>query len=117
MLVNLYGISVTEEAVAASMQAAVESARQIGYPVVLKAISTDIVHKSDLGGVKLDLADDEAVRTAWGDIHDTVDENLEGCLVAKMEQGGAELILGIINDPDLARWCCWVWWVGRRIDR
>ena len=99
-LVNLYGISVTEEAVALSMQTAVESARQIGYPVVLKAISPDIVHKSDVGGVKLDLADDEAVRTAWGDIHDTVDENLEGCLVAKMVQGGAELILGIINDPE-----------------
>lgn len=99
-LVGRYGISVTEESVATSMEAAVESARQIGYPVALKAISREIVHKSDIGGVKLDLTNDESVRTTWREIHAALDDNLEGCLVAKMEQGGAEIILGVINDPE-----------------
>ncbi|WP_038204716.1 acetate--CoA ligase family protein [Xenophilus azovorans] len=98
------GISVPREEVVASADEAVRSARATGYPVVLKIASEDIAHKTEIGGVALDLADDEAVRQAYGRIMDNARTRapaarLGGVLVAPMVRGGVELIAGVSRDP------------------
>ena len=98
------GISVPREEVVGSADEAVRSARATGYPVVLKIASEDIAHKTEIGGVALDLADDEAVRQAYGRIMDNARTRapaarLDGVLVAPMAHGGVELIAGVSRDP------------------
>ncbi len=102
-LLRSYGIPLAREARAGDVDAAAAAARTIGYPVALKGIARDLVHKSDAGAVKLDLRDEAAVREAWQAIaaavrgkHGTA---LDGCLVQEMARGGAELIVGIRRDP------------------
>jgi acetyl-CoA synthetase (ADP-forming) len=102
-LLSLYGIALPREAVARDVDAAVTAARGIGFPVALKGIARDLVHKSDAGAVQLDLRDDAAVRAAWQAIAAAVASKhssaIEGCLVQEMVRGGAELIVGIRRDP------------------
>ncbi len=64
-LLAAYGIPVTQPVAAATPEEAVRAAGEVGYPVVLKIHSPDITHKTDVGGVALDLADAEAVRAAF----------------------------------------------------
>ena len=99
-LVGRYGLPIVVEAVADSVETAVELGARIGYPVVLKGISPELVHKSDIGAVKLHLGTENDIRGAWHDIHAALDETFSGCLVARMEQGEAEVIMGVINDPE-----------------
>jgi acyl-CoA synthetase (NDP forming) len=98
------GISVLREEVVASAEEAVRSARATGYPVVLKIASEDIAHKTEIGGVALDLKDDDAVRQAYGRLMDNARQHaprarLDGVLVAPMASGGVELIAGVSRDP------------------
>ena len=99
------GLDVVEERLATTADQAVVAAEAIGYPVVMKVVSADILHKSDVGGVKLKLADAAAVRIAFEDIQRTVKKamakaKIEGCLVAPMVSGrGVETIIGVTNDP------------------
>lgn len=98
------GLAVTRELLASSEDEAVASAGQIGFPVVLKVASPDILHKSDAGGVKTGLADAEAVRSAYSDIMEAVKEkhpsaNIQGVLVQEMVEGGVETIVGVANRP------------------
>ena len=99
------GLDVVEERLATTADQAVVAAEAIGYPVVMKVVSADILHKSDVGGVKLKLADAAAVRIAFADIQRTVKKamakaKIEGCLVAPMVSGrGVETIIGVTNDP------------------
>ena len=84
---------------------AVAAANEIGYPVVLKAQSPDLSHKSDAGGVVLGLADEVALREGWHQLHANVAAArpgllLDGVLVEKMGRRGTELIVGARNDPD-----------------
>jgi acyl-CoA synthetase (NDP forming) len=102
-LLGRYGIPLVREAVARDPEGAVAAARRFGFPVVLKGIAEGLVHKSDLGAVKLDLGDDEAVRAAWAAIADSLTRELPagaftGCLVQEMARGEAELIVGIKRD-------------------
>lgn len=81
------------------------AASEIGYPVVLKAQSPDLSHKSDAGGVVLGLADEVALREGWHQLHANVAAArpglvLDGVLVEKMGRRGTELIVGARNDPD-----------------
>ncbi|MBS0450652.1 MAG: acetate--CoA ligase family protein [Proteobacteria bacterium] len=97
------GISVPREEVVASADEAVRSAQATGYPVVLKIASEDIAHKTEIGGVALDLQDDAAVRDAYERILANAKKNapaarLDGVLVAPMVRGGVELIAGISRD-------------------
>jgi acyl-CoA synthetase (NDP forming) len=92
--------------VAASPDEAVAAARAIGYPVVLKAVSAEITHKSDAGAVRLGLASDEDVRAAYDEIVLNVaayrpGTEIAGMLVGRQVAGGLELVLGIQNDPDM----------------
>ncbi|MEJ2069922.1 MAG: acetate--CoA ligase family protein [Syntrophobacterales bacterium] len=99
------GIPVAAAPLAKTPEEAVSLARQFGYPVVLKVASPDIPHKSDVGGVHLNLANDEAVRQAFQDILATIhlhDRKLQvdGVSVSPMAKlGGLEVILGTITDP------------------
>ena len=98
------GIQSAPEQACDSADAAVAAAEQFGFPVVMKILSPDILHKSEIGGVLLNVADAAAVRDGYDlliarakDAAPTA--RIEGVLVAKQLQGGVECILGIHRDP------------------
>ncbi len=98
------GLPVIDERLATTEDDAVAVAQAIGYPVVMKLLSPDILHKSDIGGVKLNLQDADAVRDAFEAIMGagaTVSgARIDGCIVAPMVSGeGVETILGVTMDP------------------
>ncbi|MBC4014960.1 acetate--CoA ligase family protein [Siccirubricoccus deserti] len=98
------GVPVVEERRAATADAAAEQATALGFPVVLKLDSPDIAHKTEVGGVRLHLADADAVRGAFGAIMSSAKAHaptarLDGVLVQRMAQKGVELILGARRDP------------------
>jgi acetyl coenzyme A synthetase (ADP forming)-like protein len=78
---------------------AVAAATEIGLPVVLKAIGKHILHKSDVGGVRLALASEPAVRDAFQALSATLGDTLESVLVQPMITGGIEMAVGGVNDP------------------
>ncbi|NOX86018.1 MAG: bifunctional acetate--CoA ligase family protein/GNAT family N-acetyltransferase [Chlorobi bacterium] len=105
-LISDYGIPTTHPIVARSEDEAVKHAHEKGYPVVLKIHSPDILHKSDAGGVALNLKNDEMVRAAYRHILEAVSEKepkakIEGVTVQKMikTRNGIEMIMGIKKDP------------------
>lgn len=104
-LLDCYGIPTVHTTLADSPEAAVEAARAIGYPVVLKLHSETITHKTDVGGVRLDLPDDRAVLDAFAAIRDAVadragPEHFLGVSVQPMvRREGYELIIGSSIDP------------------
>ncbi len=98
------GIPVSPWRLASDVQAAVQAADTLGYPVVLKIVSPDIAHKSDVGGVQLGLADADAVRSAFEAMLAGVRQaapaaRLDGVLVMPMAPAGVECILGVQRDP------------------
>jgi acyl-CoA synthetase (NDP forming) len=99
-----YGIPVTDFELAANGEQAVSIARRFGYPVAMKVVSPQIVHKTDAGGIKLDLKADEEVSKAFDNIVENVkkydkDAQLEGVMISPMEREGAEVIVGATRDP------------------
>ena len=101
-LVRAAGIRSPDEALVTDADSAVREAKRIGYPVVLKAVSRALVHKSDAGAVKLGLRDDAAVLDAFREIAANVTAahaKLEGCSVQAMATGGVETIVGARWDP------------------
>ena len=98
------GITSAPEQACASVDEAVAAAELFGFPVVMKILSPDILHKSEIGGVLLGVADDAAVRDGYDLLlararRAAPDARIEGVLVAKQLQGGVECILGIHRDP------------------
>jgi len=98
------GIAVVPERACASAEQAVAAAEALGFPVVLKILSPDIPHKSEIGGVLLGVADADAVRAGFDELlararAATPRARIEGVLVAKQVGGGVECILGIQRDP------------------
>lgn len=103
-LVAAYGIPVTREELARDADEAARLARSIGFPVVMKIQSPDIPHKTEAGGVRIGVADESAVRVAFGEIMANAkayapQAAIEGVLMQEMVSGGTELILGVNNDP------------------
>jgi acetyl coenzyme A synthetase (ADP forming)-like protein len=103
-LVAAYGIELPPTQMAVDANEAVRLAEEIGYQVALKLVSSDITHKSDVGGVVLNLADAEAVRAAFEAVITSArtaypDATIEGVLVQKMVDKGQELIVGVRRDP------------------
>jgi acetyltransferase len=97
-----YELPVTHSKIAASVDEAVAAAEAIGYPVVLKLNSETVTHKSDRGGVHLDVKDAAAVRSAFAQIQTTFssDASFQGVAVQPMvRNSGYELILGSSTDP------------------
>ncbi|OZI71795.1 acetate--CoA ligase family protein [Bordetella genomosp. 12] len=98
------GIDVPHEVIVHDAAAAVSAAEAIGYPVVLKIASEDIAHKTEAGGVALNLADAPSVRSAYARVLDNAaryapDARIDGVLVAPMLRGGTEMIAGVSQDP------------------
>ena len=99
-----YGIPTTEFNVAKNVAEAVEFAEKIGYPVVLKIVSPDIIHKSDVGGVIINIKDAKDVRNAYKQIMGNVkkhkpDADIVGVLVQEMAPQSTEVIVGATKDP------------------
>src|SRR5271167_489581 len=104
-LVSLYGIPTVETRAAASEDEAAAIASELGFPVVVKVLSTTITHKTDVGGVKLNLRDEAAVRAAYRAIQSSVaekarSEQFSGVTVQPMVKfDGYDLIVGSSVDP------------------
>jgi acetyl-CoA synthetase (ADP-forming) len=103
-LLQAYGIPVAREATAATPEAAAAAAPRIGFPVVLKALSRDIAHKSDVGAVRLGLASPDEVGAAAREMAAALARSaprarLEGFVVQETVRGEAEVIVGARRDP------------------
>ena len=103
-LIKEAGIPVVETHPASSKEEAVELAKGLGFPVVLKVLSPDIIHKSDIGGVKVDLRNDSQVTQAYDQIMVAIDQVnpsaiVHGVSVQPMARQGIEVILGMSKDP------------------
>jgi len=99
------GIAVPPGALAGTLDEAKAAAARLGYPVALKAQAAALAHKSDAGGVVLDLVDDAALAAGWAKLHADIARArpglaLDGVLVEAMARPGVELILGARNDAD-----------------
>jgi len=98
------GIASAPEEVCVDTETAVIAAKKIGFPVVMKIVSPDILHKSEIGGVLLDINDEAGVREGFALLMQrgktaVPNARLDGVLVAKQLKGGVECILGIHQDP------------------
>ncbi|MCG8633907.1 MAG: acetate--CoA ligase family protein [Desulfobacterales bacterium] len=103
-ILKCYGFNTIPMALATTGEEAREIAGSIGYPVVMKIVSPQILHKSDAGGVQVGLKDGVSVEKAFGEIMKNAvaydpDAALEGVLVQKMAPRGKEVILGVTRDP------------------
>jgi acetyltransferase len=102
-ILDAYGFELPRTILANTTKEAVKAASEIGYPVVMKIASPDVLHKSDLGGTRVGLGNERMVEDAFFDITSNVRQRLPnarilGIVVQEMIQGGKEVILGITND-------------------
>jgi acetyltransferase len=100
----MYGIAAAREQIVHNAADAVAAAARIGYPVVLKAVSASVPHKSDAGLVFLDLQNAAAVQTAADKAAERcarLGAPLEGLLVAQQISGGVEMVIGVHRDPEV----------------
>jgi acyl-CoA synthetase (NDP forming) len=101
-VLDAYGIPTAKGRVAATAREARDAAEAVGYPVVLKAVVPKLTHKSDFGGVALDIRNDEeldqAIRSMTGRLAED-GKAPEGFLVQKLARGGQEVIFGVSTDP------------------
>ena len=105
-LLKAYGIPVSKEEIAQTAAEAVKIARKIGFPVVAKVVSADILHKSDIGGVALNLNSAADVKKAFNDITARVKKlkgkpKLEGILIAQQVKAELELVVGASLDAEM----------------
>jgi acetyltransferase len=103
-VLECYGFTIPESRLAETPEEAVEIAEDMGYPVVLKLASPDILHKTDVGGVKLDLRSPDDVRDAFDLMvyragRYVPGAQIWGCQVQQMVSGGREVLLGMSRDP------------------
>jgi acetyltransferase len=105
-LLKAYGIPVSKEEIALDAAGAVKIAKKIGFPVVAKVVSADILHKSDIGGVVLNLNSAAEVKQAFNDITARVKKlkhkpKLEGILIAQQVKADLELVVGASLDAEM----------------
>nr|MBC8252445.1 acetate--CoA ligase family protein [Ardenticatenia bacterium] len=103
-VLEAYGFPIPQSRLAKTTEEAIEIAEDIGYPVVLKIASPDILHKTDVGGVKLNLRSPGDVRDAFDLIvyragRYVPGARIWGCLVQQMVMGGREVLVGMSRDP------------------
>ena len=105
-ILDAYGFPLPESSIATTEDEAVDAANKIGYPIVMKISSPQIVHKSDAGGVKVNLTNDAEVRDGFKAIMENAkkyDSNAEikGVLIVEMVKGGKEMIIGSKLEPGM----------------
>src|SRR5262249_30112748 len=105
-LLGAYGIVSPDERVVASVDTAAIAAKEIGYPVVLKLVSAEVTHKSDIGGVILNIESEGELRRAYTKLEQNFAKarpgaKLDRVLVAQQIVGGVELVLGVQRDPEV----------------
>ncbi len=103
-ILRIYGFPLPKSTLAKTESDAVKAAKEIGYPVVMKIASAQIIHKSDAGGVKVGLSNDKEVENAFKEIIENAkkyDKNadIKGVLVVEMVKGGKEMIIGSKLEP------------------
>lgn len=103
-ILRAYGLPLPQSALAKTEQEAVKIAKKIGYPVVLKIASPQIIHKSDAGGVKVNIQNDKDARSAFKEIIKNAKKYnknavIQGVLVVEMVKGGKEMIIGSKQEP------------------
>lgn len=104
-LLNAYGIRTPQSGLAPNVDAALELAKSVKYPVVLKLAAAGVTHKSDVGGVVLNVDSPPVLRQAFESLMDSIYEHMpdlsvvEGVYVQHMVDGTAELIVGVVRDP------------------
>ncbi len=105
-ILSAFKIPASENGVAHTANGALVNAEKIGYPIAMKVLSTDISHKSDAGGVRLNVNSAHEVRGAYKDLIEQVSKNrpgakIDGITIAKMyrSSNGRELMIGIVRDP------------------
>lgn len=103
-MLSAYGVKVAREAVVSDAGDVASAAKDFDFPVVLKVVSPDIVHKSDVGGVRVGLASPEKVQAAAGEMRERIAKELpeariEGFSVQEMISGEAEVFIGVRRDP------------------
>jgi acetate---CoA ligase (ADP-forming) subunit beta len=103
-LLKKAGIDVVKTKLAKSKSEAIALSREIGFPVVMKIVSPDIIHKSDLGGVKLNLQNSSQVGRAYSEMLSSIRLNspqarIDGVSIQEMARAGIEVIIGMTKDP------------------
>jgi acetyltransferase len=101
---SAYGLEVAATTLAKTEEEAVEIGKKTGFPLVMKIVSPDILHKSDAGGVKVNIKDEAGIRDAFNTIMKNAkayksDARIHGVAVQEMAPWGTEVILGSVNDP------------------
>jgi acetyltransferase len=105
-ILKAYGIASAPQVLVQSPEAALDAAQRIGYPVVIKAVSDRLLHKSDAGAVMLNRRNADDVVAAFAQIKRNLADHgftgaLDGMLVCKQISGGTELALGVTRDPEM----------------
>ncbi|HEX6570177.1 MAG TPA: acetate--CoA ligase family protein, partial [Acidimicrobiales bacterium] len=98
-LLGAAGVPFLRSAPVRSVEEARRVAAELGFPVALKATGPDLVHKSDVGGVQLELESDQAVATAYDDMAARLGGRMTGAVVQQMAEPGVETIIGVVQDP------------------
>jgi len=102
-ILHKYKIPIPKSEMTKTAEQAIKTAKKLGYPVVIKLVSTDITHKTDVGGVHINLVDEKELRTAYENMLKTVRKTfpkakINGILVQKMIPDGQEVIIGCKKD-------------------
>ncbi|GFN40987.1 MAG: acyl-CoA synthetase, partial [Marine Group I thaumarchaeote] len=101
-ILKKYGISVPGFALVTSEAEAVKAAKKVGFPLVMKVVSPQILHKTDVGGVKVGIDNIDDVKKTFKDMYGRLSKkkgvNVKGILLEKMVPKGVELIVGLQND-------------------
>jgi acetyl-CoA synthetase (ADP-forming) len=103
-VLSYYSIPISPYKVVNSIEEAESAANSIGYPIVLKIVSPDIIHKSDVGGVRIDIKDDQQLKEDYTSLFNDVREKapsarIVGVLVEKMVPKSVEVVVGMLRDP------------------
>jgi len=104
MLLSLYDVPITKIELVKTEDAAVVAANKIGFPIVLKIVSPQVLHKSDAGGVVVGVNDEKGIREGYQKIISNIKKNvptavIDGILVQEMAPKGTEIIIGSTVDP------------------
>lgn len=98
-LFDAVGVTVAQTQLVADVNEAVQAAKVMGYPVALKAAGPRLVHKTEVGGVRLNLADEQSLRAACEEMSARLGEELSGMIVQEMVTDGVEVVVGATLDP------------------